>query len=510
MARSAGTLGRGAAALVALALLAPLVAVIWRAGGIGGLGPADLAALRFTLVQSALSAVISVAAAIPLARALARRRFPGRRAIVTLLGAPFILPVIVAALALLSVFGRAGVINDILSALHLPGIDVYGLHGVVLAHVFLNMPLATRILLQGWQAIPAERFRLAAALDFSPRDVQRLLEWPMLRALVPGALMIIFAICLSSFAVVLIMGGGPSATTLELAIYQAFRFDFDLGRAATLSMVQLALVSFAVLTALWLARADGMGAGLDRGISRFDANTPALRAQDAVVITLACLFLVGPMVAVVVDGVRGMGDLPVSVWPAVARSIAVALTATALTMALALPLSLSRGRWPQVIGSASIAASPLVLGTGAFLILNRWVAPQDWALVVTAIVNALMALPFALRVLSPRAQAVEADFGRLADALNLTGWARMRWLILPRLRRPLGFSAGLAAALSAGDLGVIALFSAPGQPALPLLMVQLMGSYRTEAAAAAALVLVTLALGLFYLFDRGGGRDADA
>ena len=60
------------------------------------LRPADWAALSFTLKQAALSALISTLLAIPLARALARRRFPGRVAMVALMGAPFLLPVAMA------------------------------------------------------------------------------------------------------------------------------------------------------------------------------------------------------------------------------------------------------------------------------------------------------------------------------------------------------------------------------------------------------------------------------
>ena len=86
-----------------------------------------------------------------------------------------------------------------------------------------------RLILQGWIAIPAERFRLAASLD---APVGRLLERPMLRRIAPGAFAVIFVICLSSFAIALTLGGGPRATTVELAIYQAVRFDFDLARAA--------------------------------------------------------------------------------------------------------------------------------------------------------------------------------------------------------------------------------------------------------------------------------------
>jgi len=85
----------------------------------------------------------------------------------------------------------------------------------------------------------------------------------------------------------------------------------------------------------------------------------------------------------------------------------------------------------------------------------------------------------------------------------------LRWLIMPRLRQPLGFAMGVAAALSMGDLGVITLFAAPDGPTLPLLVQQLMGAYRMDQAASAALLLVVLSFGLFLLFDHGGRRGSE-
>ena len=73
-----------------------------------GFRTSDWAALNFTVFQAALSAFLSVLFAIPVARALARQHFWGRSVFITLLGAPFILPVIVAILGLLAVFGNAG------------------------------------------------------------------------------------------------------------------------------------------------------------------------------------------------------------------------------------------------------------------------------------------------------------------------------------------------------------------------------------------------------------------
>ncbi len=167
------------------------------------------------------------------------------------------------------------------------------------------------------------------------------------------------------------------------------------------------------------------------------------------------------------------------------------------------------GRWIDLIGTLSVAASPLVLGTGLFLLLLPFADPSSLALPVTVLVNVVLALPFALRGLIPAVRTLDADYGRLAASLGMTGLPWLRHVALPRLRRPLGFAAGLTAALSAGDLGVIALFGAPDRATLPLVLYQLMGSYRMEEAKAAALVLVGLSLGLFWIFERGA-RRADA
>lgn len=510
--------GLAAAATVLAILLGTLGAVLWRAGSFSALTPADWAAVRFTLVQAVLSALISVTLAIPVARALARRRFWGRSALVTLLGAPFILPVIVAVMALLAVFGKSGLISDLLALVHLQPVQIYGLHGILLAHVFLNLPLATRLLLQGWVAIPAEQFRLAGSLGFSEKDILRVFERPMLRQVLPGIFVAVFVICTTSFAVALTLGGGPKATTVELAIYQAFRLEYDLGKAAVLAILQFAICAVAALLALWVYVPGAASSGLDRIAQRFGQTSRLAMVSDAFFIGLSALFLVVPLATIILRGLPSLGELSLSVWAAAGRSMAVALATAflATTLGLALALAVNGLRKWRILSGAlestgylAIAASPLVLGTGLFLIVFPFAKPADLALGVTVLVNTMMSLPFVLRALIPAVADVERQFGRLGDSLSLTGLARMRWLLVPRLRRPLGFSAGLAAALSVGDLGVIALFSAPDAATLPLKMYQLMGAYRLDQAAGAALLLLILALFLFWVFDRGGRIDAD-
>ncbi len=514
--------GVGAALLLVALTLGTLAVVAFHADAPARLAGHDWAALRFTVSQALVSAGLSVVLAVPVARALARRQFKGRGLLVTLLGAPFLLPVIVAVLGLLAVYGRGGFVSDLLVWLGYAPLKIYGFRGVVLAHVFFNLPLATRLILQGWQAIPAEHFRLAAQLDLTPRALSRHLERPMLRAVLPGAFATIFLLCVTSFAVALTLGGGPRATTLELAIYQAFRYDFDLSRAAFLALLQFTIGTAAALLAWRLAAPMRLGPGFDQPVKRWDCQGWPTRLIDALALGSVTLFLLAPLLMVVINGVGGLADLPGGMAVAALRSVLVALASAMMTLGLALAMAQAisrlqsgrrRGRIAAMVeasGYLTLAASSMVVGTGVFILLFPLIDPARLALPVTALVNAAMALPFALRVLVPAVRAVDQDYGALADSLGMTGWARFRLLTWPRIRTEAGFATGLAAALSMGDLGVIALFANPEAATLPLMLYRLMGSYQMDAANAAALLLVGLSLALFWLFDQGGRRYAGA
>ncbi|MGB9142356.1 MAG: thiamine/thiamine pyrophosphate ABC transporter permease ThiP, partial [Aestuariivirga sp.] len=163
----------------------------------------------FTLKQASLSTLLSAVIALPVALAIARRHFFGRDALLKIFALPLALPAIVAILGILGVYGASGPFGGMIS--------IYGLSGILLAHVFFNMPLAVRLMLTRLEAIPAENFRLAAQLDFKAAQVFRFIEWPQLASAIPGIASLIFLLCTASFAVVLILGGGPQATTLEVA-----------------------------------------------------------------------------------------------------------------------------------------------------------------------------------------------------------------------------------------------------------------------------------------------------
>ncbi len=76
--------------------------------------------VRFSFWQAFLSALLSVVPAdIPHPRALYRRRFPGRLALLRLCAMTLILPVLVAVFGILSVYGRQGWLASLCQSLGL-------------------------------------------------------------------------------------------------------------------------------------------------------------------------------------------------------------------------------------------------------------------------------------------------------------------------------------------------------------------------------------------------------
>ena len=100
-----------------------------------------LAAFRFTLTEALLSSIVAIAIGLPAAFLVARRDFPGRRALLALSGVPLCIPPMIIALAFVLFYGRQGYLNTFLMKYgdfsEPPVTFLYSLAGVVIAHGFL-------------------------------------------------------------------------------------------------------------------------------------------------------------------------------------------------------------------------------------------------------------------------------------------------------------------------------------------------------------------------------------
>ncbi|EFG1805674.1 thiamine/thiamine pyrophosphate ABC transporter, permease protein [Escherichia coli] len=452
--------------------------------------------VRFSFWQAFLSALLSVVPAIFLARALYRRRFPGRLALLRLCAMTLILPVLVAVFGILSVYGRQGWLATLCQSLGLEWtFSPYGLQGILLAHVFFNLPMASRLLLQALENIPGEQRQLAAQLGMRGWHFFRFVEWPWLRRQIPPVAALIFMLCFASFATVLSLGGGPQATTIELAIYQALSYDYDPARAAMLALIQMVCCLGLVLLSQRLSKAIAPGTTL--------------------------LLLLPPLLAVIVDGLnRQLPEVlaqPV-LWQALWTSLRIALAAGVLCVVLTMMLLWSsrelRARQKMLAGQALemsgmlILAMPgIVLATGFFLLLNNTIGLPQSADGIVIFTNALMAIPYALKVLENPMRDITARYSMLCQSLGIEGWSRLKVVELRALKRPLAQALAFACVLSIGDFGVVALFGNDDFRTLPFYLYQQIGSYRSQDGAVTALILLLLCFLLFTVIEKLPGRN---
>ena len=481
--------------------------------------------LLFTVWQATLSTLLSVGLGLMVARALARRRFAGRQVLIRLLGLPMVTPAIVAVFGIVEVFGQQGWLSSLAQLLGwTTWPSLYGLGGILLAHVFFNLPLAVRLLLPLWQTIPGESWRIASQLGMRSGAIWRLLEWPLLRQALPGVAGLVFMLCFTSFAVVLTLGGGPAATTLEVAIYQALRFDFEPSRAALLALLQMTICAALALSLQRISQVQTVEAGT--GIQQLRPDNAGYwgRCLDTLLISICAAGLLLPLAAVLWGGLTGPWASVLAdpgLWRASGRSLWVALSASSLAVALAWALALSgcelrlrrhRPRWADLLefsGSLALAV-PALVGTGLFILLQPHIDVLAAGLWLVVLVQALLALPFALRLLAPPLLQSAQRYDRLCASLDIRGWQRWRWVEWPQLRRALGLALALGAALAIGDLGAIALFGVEQTKTLPLLLYQRLASYQMEAAGVTALLLLLLALLLFAGLEKViGGTSHD-
>ena len=239
---------------VALAfLLLPLLALFLRVppGTLVAQLGSDVArdALLVSLKTSLLAHAFILGFGTPLAYLLATRRFRGRRAVVTLVELPLVLPPAVAGVALLAAFGRRGLLGGSFEALgfSLPFTQA----AVVVAVVFVASPFYVRQAIAAFAAVDRTLLDASRTLGAGPGRTFRRVALPLAAPGLGAGSSLAFARGLGEFGATIIFAGSfrGETQTVPLAIYAELDLDFEIALALGSLLV---LVSLAILLAVRL------------------------------------------------------------------------------------------------------------------------------------------------------------------------------------------------------------------------------------------------------------------
>ena len=505
---------------------------------------ADLFA--FTAYQALLSTVASVLVGLPGAYLLARFEFPGRRFLRSVTILPFVMPSIMVAVGFLAMFGRTGLLNDLLGVVGLGPVELtFTLEIVVLAHAFYNAPLVTRLVTAAWESVDARRVETARTLGASPLRAFRDVVAPQLLPALLTAAVLTFVFTFMSFPIVLALGGLQLAT-VEVWLYARVR-DLALTEAAVLGTLETALSLGLIYVYLRFEAMQLQSGGGSRPLGRerllagwrslADPRRLGLLCYGAVV----ALLFVGPLASLVIESVTTPGGQftleyyafllaqqssaavgTVQPLGAITNSLLFGVGALALALPMGVVVSVvatreGRGsRLAEALLTAPLAVSGIVLGLGMLRTLVFGTEVFGHRLTVTgpvAIVaaHAVAGYPFVTRNVTPALGAID---DRLVDAARSLGASRTTALVdveLPLVASALVAGAAFAFAISIGEFDTTVLLAEGVDSAtMPVALERYTGNRslgpNLGPATAMGTVLLVVTTVSFVVIDRVGGR----
>lgn len=474
----------------------------------GTIAAAAGTSLGLTLAGTAATLAVGLPATI----AIYRRSWRGSRAVTSLLTAPFVLPTIVVALAMLLLARDAAPFLSSGS----------GTTGIVAALALFNIAVVVRFVGPRLATLDPQQVHAARTLGATPWQTSRRIVWPFIRRSVLSAAAVTAVFCASSFSLVLIIGRG-NVITLETAAYAEVTTFLNVRAAALYALAHTLLVAGFMVVAWVSQRGDEATTGSRSGAPL----TAGPRAATAFALVPALILVAGPILALIgrsfarTDGKVGGAYLAIAEAPqagipslgaAALRSIGLGAVAAVLTLLLALCV-LAAGhiwttmRWVRVAALSPLVLSPVAIGTGLLLSWSSALRATGGAgaLLMLVTAQALVGLPLVVRIAGGAFDAIDPRQIAAARVLGAHGWSLAANLIAPAMRGAIGASIGMAFAVAVGEFGAALFLARPDEPTLTTAISRLLSRPGVDSftyASAAAVLLAIIAGGTMALAER--------
>jgi thiamine transport system permease protein len=487
--------------------------------------------IRFTLLQAFLSTLIALLMGLPGAYFLARTVFPGKRLLKSLSVVPFVLPPILVVLGFVSAFGNNGILNRFLMSVfnlnQAPVQILYSLPGIVMAHGFYNFPVILRIVTAHWEGIDYRQEYAARIMGASHFHLLRTIIIPQLLPAVLSSMLLVFLFCFSSFAVIMVLGGGPSTTTIEVEIYRLARTALDLNGAGRLALIAASMTLFPFLLFSGKGkRIPFFGNPLPESVGKSSTGFWKKAAAVSYGTSMFILVLL-PLSGIVLNSFTApsgpLGELHLSLrWyrellslsptrgalPAIAGTLMLASLTLLIVLPVATAFTLAVVRSGKAVSrllnmtaAMPMMVSSIILGAG-YLALSAGFPSLSNSPLFIAAAHAAITFPFVFRSLVSVMYGIDGSYRKAAISLGASPAKAFTDIELPLLEPALFTAAAFAFALSVGEMNATLTLSGGKFPTLPIAVYRLIGSYQFHAAAALGTILMMLCGAAFYLIER--------
>lgn len=494
--------------------------------------------LIFTLFQALVSTVLSVLIGLPGAWVMSHYSFPGKKLIKAVITIPFILPSILVVLGFVLFFGKNGVLNNALNTLGFGDIKIlYSFKAIILAHIFYNFPIAIRIISSLWAKIPQSQMMAAQSLGAGKVRVFRTITFHQILPAILTSAMIIFIYCFMSFAIILVLGGGPELTTVEVEVYRLAKVSLDLNRGSSLALIQSSLTLLFMFIYSSLEKYKSYEEKLQISTKK-PSYTLKLDLKSLFIIVyfiLILMLIVAPPLSVVFESFKenrsftaekqfslywykqifnpdGKGTYSKIALNSLKNSLFYAFSTVLMTVPVSglvsWVITRKKLRFPAVTELfflLPLGISSVILGLSYMRLSNMLPATFKGSALLVILVHTSISLPLVLKPVLSIFRKVKLSLREAALNLGATGFRAFLDIEFPLIKSGLLTGATFAFAVSIGEMNATLMLSRPGTTTLPIAIYRLIGSYKFFGACALGTILMFICLIAFLTIDRFDG-----
>ena len=468
----------------------------------------------FSLYQAILSAIICCGLAIPLALALNRHKnYILIKGIISLCGFSFVIPSILIVYSVIQIFGYNGFLNSHLNLYNILSIDtIYGIKAILIAHVLLNTPFATRLFVQNLNNIPKKYYEISKTFNISILGNIIKLELPIIKQNLFTVFSIIFSLCFLSFAIVMALGGGPRNSTLEVAIYQYALFELNFDKAIVLSFIQISICLFFVFVGFFKLKGSNF---FEIEITPNDhphKDYKLIKIIDYSLISFLVFFLFSPIAVLISDFINV--DFSKIVFSkaflkALSNSLLISITTGLLVSIIGFFIScliiinyknIFLQQLLFVLSSMIVIISPIIFSLGYFIILQNLMHFIYFKFFVVILINIIFLLPFSILILFSSLKNLYLSFKDIQTAfrINLIDYFK---IIFPLIKKNFFYIFSFSTVITFGDFTIISFFRNENFETLPSYLFKLISVYRFEEASFVAGIILLISMLIYFIID---------
>ena len=471
--------------------------------------------------QAFLSAILSCALAIPFALSLYRHRnLTISKIIISLCGYSFVLPSILIVFSVIGVFGINGVVNKYTNFYQIFNINsLFGLKAILLGHILLNAPFATRLFFQNLNTISKNYVDLSTSLSLGFWSNTIKIELQILKQNLLSIFSIIFVLCFLSFAIVMTLGKGPSTSTMEVAIYQLALFDLNFNKAIILSIFQILICLVFLITGFYKQRGSKFFEIQKNKFNHPFEHIKSIKYIDYIFIFFLSIFLFSPIIFIIINFfqlifIENIFIKKYFIDAFINSFILCMLTALLVTfIGLTISILLVKTRKKYflqqilfLISSIILIISPVIISLGYFIVLGELRYIYWFIVIVIILINTIFLIPFSILILFTKIKNIFLNFDDIKKTFRINDINFIK-IIYPLIKKNLFYVFSFSAAMSFGDFTIISFFKNESFQTLPSLLYKLITSYHFNEASIVAGFILIFSLFIYLIFDNINYKD---